>query len=135
VAEKKTRSSVVQGSAIAITRRNEQDYISLTDMVCHFDGGGALIKQWLKNKDTVFFLGVWELNNPGFNSLEFGGIRNEAGRNSFFLSAKKWVDSTGAVGLQAKTGRYGGTFAHRDIAFEATIGRVRGTCAQPPFSG
>ena len=97
----------------------EQDYISLTDMVKHFDGGGALIEQWLKNKDTVLFLGVWEqLNNPGFNSPEFEGIRNEARRNSFFLSAKKWADATGAIGLHARAGRYGGTFAHKDIAFE-----------------
>ena len=79
----------------------------------------ALIEQWLKNKDTVLFLGVWEqINNPGFNSLEFEGIRNEAGRNSFYLSAKKWIDATGAIGLHAKAGRYGGTYAHRDIAFE-----------------
>jgi hypothetical protein len=84
-----------------------------------FDGGSALIEQWLKNKDTVLFLGVWEqLNNPGFNSFEFEGIKNEAGRNSFYLSAKKWVDATGAIGLHAKAGRYGGTFAHKDIAFE-----------------
>ena len=64
-------------------------------------------------------MGVWEqLNNPGFNSPEFEGIRNEAGRNSFFLSAKKWIEATGAIGLHAKAGRYGGTFAHKDIAFE-----------------
>ena len=77
-----------------IATRHEQDYISLTDMVRNFDGGSALIEQWLKNKDTVLFLGVWEqLNNSGFNSLEFEGIRNEAGRNSFFLSAKKWIEA------------------------------------------
>ena len=88
-------------------------------MVRNFDGAGALIEQWLKNKDTVLFLGVWEqINNPDFNSLEFEGIRNEAGRNSFFLSAKKWIDLTGAKGLMASAGRYGGTYAHKDIAFE-----------------
>jgi hypothetical protein len=90
-------------------------------MVKNFDGGSALIEQWLKNKDTVLFLGVWEqLNNPKFNSNspEFEGIRIEAGRNSFFLSAKKWIEATGAIGLYAKAGRYGGTYAHRDIAFE-----------------
>jgi len=88
-------------------------------MVKHFDGGGALIEQWLKNKDTVLFLGVWEqLNNPAFNSLEFEGIKNQAGRNSFFLSAKKWCQLTGARGLAARAGRYGGTYAHKDIAFE-----------------
>lgn len=115
----KSRIINVKGSAVTVATHHEQDYISLTDMVKHFDGGGALIEQWLKNKDTVLFLGVWEqLNNPSFNSPEFEGIRNEAGRNSFFLSAKKWVDATGAIGLHARAGRYGGTFAHKDIAFE-----------------
>jgi len=117
----KNRIIKVQGSNVAIVTREEQDYISLTDMVKNFDGGSALIEQWLRNKDTVLFLGVWEqLNNPEFNSNspEFEGIRNEAGRNSFFLSAKKWIDATGAIGLYAKAGRYGGTYAHRDIAFE-----------------
>jgi len=115
----KNRTITVQGTEIAIATRHEQDYISLTDMVRNFDGGSALIEQWLKNKDTVLFLGVWEqLNNPGFNSLEFEGIKNEAGRNSFFLSAKKWTETTGAIGLDARAGRYGGTYAHRDIAFE-----------------
>ncbi len=115
----KNRIINVKGSAVTVATHHEQDYISLTDMVKHFDGGSALIEQWLKNKDTVLFLGVWaQLNNPGFNSPEFEGIRNEAGRNSFFLSAKKWADATGAIGLHAKAGRYGGTFAHKDIAFE-----------------
>jgi hypothetical protein len=113
------RTVIVQGATIAITTRNKQDYISLSDMVRNFDGQGALIEQWLKAKDTVLFLGVWEqLNNPDFNSLEFEGIKNEAGRNSFYLSVKKWVAATGAVGVFASAGRYGGTFAHRDIAFE-----------------
>jgi hypothetical protein len=109
----------VQGTAIEILSREEGDYISLTDMVRRFEGGGALIEQWLKNKDTVLFLGVWEqLNNPVFNSLEFEGIRDEAGRNSFFLSAKKWTKHTRGRGLFASAGRYGGTYAHKDIAFE-----------------
>lgn len=115
----KNRTITVKGTEVTVTTRHEQDYISLTDMVRNFEGQGALIEQWLKNKDTVLFLGVWEqLNNPGFNSLEFEGIRNESGRNSFFLSAKKWVERTGGIGLEARTGRYGGTFAHKDIAFE-----------------
>ena len=115
----KNRSINVKGSDVTITSRHEQDYISLTDMVRSFEGGGALIEQWLRNKDTVLFLGVWEqIYNPGFNSGEFEGIRNEAGRNSFFLSAKKWVEVTGGIGLHAKAGRYGGTYAHKDIAFE-----------------
>jgi hypothetical protein len=109
----------VQGTSIGILAQPNGDYISLTDMVRNFDGAGALIEQWLKNKDTVLFLGIWErINNPDFNSLEFEGIRNEAGRNSFFLSAKKWIDLTGAKGLIASAGRYGGTYAHKDIAFE-----------------
>lgn len=117
----KNRTINVKGGNIVIVSRAEQDYISLTDMVKNFDGGSALIEQWLKNKDTVLFLGVWEqLNNPEFNSNspEFEGIRNAAGRNSFFLSARKWIEATGAIGLYAKAGRYGGTYAHRDIAFE-----------------
>lgn len=109
----------VQGTEITVIHDNADDFICLTDMVRNFDGGPALIEQWLKNKDTVLFLGVWErLNNPDFKTPEFEGIRREAGRNSFYLSAKKWSETTGARGLIAKAGRYGGTFAHRDIAFE-----------------
>jgi hypothetical protein len=117
---KAKRSNIeVQGTTIGVLSQPGGDYISLTDMVRNFDGAGALIEQWLKNKDTVLFLGVWErINNPDFNSLEFEGIKNEAGRNSFFLSAKKWIDLTGAKGLIASAGRYGGTYAHKDIAFE-----------------
>jgi hypothetical protein len=120
-AMKKSKSTTieVQGTTITILSKEHGDYISLTDMVRNFDGGGALIEQWLKNKDTVLFLGVWEqVHNPDFNSLEFEGIRNQAGRNSFFLSAKAWIERTGAKGLTASAGRYGGTYAHRDIAFE-----------------
>ena len=97
----KRTSIEVQGTAIAIVSRDEGDYISLTDMVRHFEGGGALIEQWLKNKDTVLFLGVWEkLHNPDFNSLEFEGIRNEAGRNSFFLSGPLWAHGEAMAGGQ-----------------------------------
>ena len=116
--DKKTTIKV-KGTAIGILLRPGGDYISLTDMVRNFDGGGALIEQWLKNKDTVLFLGsVGADQQPDFNSLEFEGIRNEAGRNSFFLSAKKWLELTGGQGLIASAGRYGGTYAHKDIAFE-----------------
>ena len=116
--DKKT-SILVQGTPITIISNQKDDYICLSDMVKGFEGNGALIEQWLKNKDTVLFLGVWErINNSDFNSLEFEGIRNEAGRNSFYLSAKKWIERTNAKGLIAKAGRYGGTYAHKDIAFE-----------------
>jgi hypothetical protein len=117
----KQKSSVinVQGSAITIVKQNESDYISLTDMVRNFEVGSSLIENWLKNKDTILFLGIWEqINNSDFNSIEFEGIKNEAGRNSFYLSTKKWIESTNAKGLIASAGRYGGTYAHKDIAFE-----------------
>jgi KilA-N domain len=113
----------VKGTTISILSKKDDDYISLTDMVRNFDGGSALIEQWLKNKDTVMFLGVWEqINNPTFNSLEFEGIKNQAGSNSFFLSAKKWIESTQARGLMASAGRYGGTYAHKDIVLSLVPG-------------
>jgi hypothetical protein len=99
----KNRIINVQGAQVTIASLDKQDYISLTDMVKHFDGRSALIEQWLKNKDTVLFLGVWEKrNNPAFNfnSPEFEGIKTEADRNSFYLSAKKWPEATGAIGLE-----------------------------------
>lgn len=115
----KKRAINVKGIPVTVVERLEQDHIPLTDMVQGFEGGSALIEQWLRNKDTVLFLGVWEqLNNAAFNSLEFEGIGNAAGRNSFYLSAKKWIDATGAIGLHARAGGHGGTYAHKDIAFE-----------------
>lgn len=95
---KAKRSAIeVQGTSIGILSQPDGNYISLTDMVRNFEGGGALIEQWLKNKDTVLFRGVCEqIHNPDFNSLEFEGIGNEAGRNSFFLSAKAWIKRTRA---------------------------------------
>ncbi|HEV2613163.1 MAG TPA: KilA-N domain-containing protein [Gammaproteobacteria bacterium] len=117
----KNKKSVinVQGASIGILTKEKADFISITDMVKNFEGGSALIEQWLRNKDTVLFLGIWEkLNNPDFNSLEFEGIKNEVGRNSFFLSTKRWIEVTRARGLVASAGRYGGTYAHKDIAFE-----------------
>ncbi len=110
---------VVQGAEVHVTSTDDEDYISLTDMVANFDGGSTLIDAWLRNKDTIEFLGVWErINNPSFNSVEFDGIRFEAGTNRFRLSVKQWTQKVGGIGLIAKTGRYGGTFAHKDIAFE-----------------
>ncbi len=95
--KQKISTIIVQGTDISILTKADLDYVSLTDMVRNFDGGSALIEQWLKNKDTVLFLGVWErTNNPDSNSLEFEGIRNQAGRNSFYLSSKKWIDATQA---------------------------------------
>ena len=99
----------------------EDDYLSLTDIARHKDPVRTdyLISNWLRNRNTIEFLGIWErLHNPGFNPIEFDGIRKQAGLNSFILTARQWIDSTGAIGLTSKAGRYGGTFAHKDIAFE-----------------
>lgn len=113
------KSMVVQGVEVHLTTKDDEDYISLTDMVSNFEGGSALIESWLRNKDTVEFLGVWErLNNPAFNSPGFDGIRVQAGLNRFTLSVRAWNQGTNGIGLIAKAGRYGGTFAHKDIAFE-----------------
>jgi len=111
----------VQGTAITILTQMEDDYLSLTDIARHKDPVRTdyLISNWLRNRNTIEFLGIWErLHNPGFNPIEFDGIRKQAGLNSFILTAKQWIDSTGAIGLTSKAGRYGGTFAHKDIAFE-----------------
>lgn len=115
----KNQSIVVQDVEIHLFSHNEEDYISLTDMVSGFEGGSSLIEAWLRNKNTIEFIGVWErINNPNFNSPEFEGIRIQAGLNRFTMSAKLWAQRTNGIGLVAKAGRYGGTFAHKDIAFE-----------------
>jgi len=109
----------VQGHKITILTSKKRDYISLTDMVRNIENGPALIEKWLRNKNTIEFLGIWEeMYNPGFNSPEFGGIKNQAGLNRFVLSVKQWVEKTNSKGIIAKAGRYGGTYADKDIAFE-----------------
>ena len=108
----------VQGIEIVIISEGEHDYISLTDMLKAKDGE-FFISDWLRNRNTVEFLGIWEgINNPGFNYGEFATIRSKAGLNSYKISVKDWVEKTGAIGLRATAGRYGGTYAHKDIAFE-----------------
>jgi len=117
----------VKETIIHITQHNQQDYICLTDMLKHKDNNGLIFK-WLSNKSTVEFLGVWEkIYNPNFNYTEFGVIMSEAGVNRFTLSVKEWIERTKAIGIVAKTGRYGGTYAHKDIAFEL------GTWISPEF--
>ncbi|RPH99956.1 MAG: KilA-N domain-containing protein [Calditrichaeota bacterium] len=99
----------------------QEDYISITDIARYKDAERTdyLISNWLRNRNTIEFLGIWEhINNPAFNPIEFDGIRKQAGLNSFILTAKQWIGRTGAVGLVSKPGRYGGTYAHKDIAFE-----------------
>ena len=108
----------VQNIEIALTTINNEDYICLTDMTSNQEEGSKIIEKWLTNKNTIEFLGIWEeLNNPNFNSPEFGGILSEAGTNRFYLSVKQFVRKTNSIGIIAKTGRYGGTYAHKDIAF------------------
>jgi hypothetical protein len=111
----------VKGTAIAIVAQHEADYISLTDIARHRNAEHSddLIRNWLRNRNTVEFLGIWEqLNNPDFNPVEFDGIRMQTGLNSFALTPKQWIERTGACGIISRTGRYGGTYAHKDIAFE-----------------
>ena len=110
---------IVRGTEVTIISIDEKDYISLTDMVRSIQNGLSLIEKWLRNKNTIEFLGIWEeMYNADFNSLEFEGIKNEAGLNRFILSVKQWTEKTNSKGLIAKAGRYGGTYAHKDIAFE-----------------
>ena len=109
----------VNGTDVTIISIDDKDYISLTDMVRSIENGLSLIEKWLRNKNTIEFLGIWEeMYNPDFNSPEFEGIKNDAGLNRFILSVKQWTEKTNSKGLIAKAGRYGGTFAHKDIAFE-----------------
>jgi hypothetical protein len=109
------------GVDIRINTINEIDYISLTDIAKkqNAEYPADIIKNWLRSKNTIEFLGVWEqLNNPNFKLVEFDQFKNEAGLNSFVLSPQKWIDKTNAIGIISKSGRYGGTYAHSDIAFE-----------------
>ena len=114
----KKSSIEVLGNQIAVLSDTDQDFISLTDMLRSKDGD-FFISDWLRNRNTIEFLGIWErVHNPSFNYGEFALIRNQAGLNSYKISVKEWVEKTGAIGLRATAGRYGGTYAHKDIAFE-----------------
>ncbi|MFN0293027.1 KilA-N domain-containing protein [Pedobacter helvus] len=114
----KSKKIEVEGKEITIILDKEQEYISLTDMLKAKDGD-FFISDWLRNRNTVEYLGIWEsVYNPDFNYGEFAIIKSQAGLNSYKLSVKDWVEKTNAVGLRATAGRYGGTYAHPDIAFE-----------------
>jgi len=119
MAKDKKSSINVQGTAISILSQRDEDFISLTDMSKKF-GDDSLIYSWMRNRNTVEFLGIWEqINNPDFKGGEFETFKKAAGLNSFHLTPKKWIDATQAIGVQSRTGRYGGgTYAHKDIAFE-----------------
>ena len=111
----------VKGTSITVVSGDVDDYISLTDIARYKDSDHTddIIRNWLRNRNTLEFLGIWEqLNNPVFNPVEFDGIRMQAGLNSFTLTPKRWIEATRAVGITSKAGRYGGTYAHKDIAFE-----------------
>ena len=114
----KTNAIDVKGTRVAVVTSEDGDYISLTDMLRAKDGD-FFISDWLRNRNTVEFLGIWEsIYNPAFNYGEFATIKSQAGLNSYKISVKEWVEKTGAIGLKATAGRYGGTYAHPDIAFE-----------------
>jgi hypothetical protein len=114
----KNKSFAVQGINISIFKEGDFDFISLTDMLKAKDGD-FFISDWLRNRNTVEFLGIWEtVYNPNFNYGEFAIIKSQAGLNNYKISVKEWVEKTNAIGLKASAGRYGGTFAHSDIAFE-----------------
>lgn len=115
----KTKSLIIQGIDIQLQSQKEQDYLCITDIAKKFnaENPSMLITNWMRGRDTIEFLGVWEqMYNQDFNHIEFDKIRNEAGVNRFILSVSKWVKDTKAIGIKSKAGRYGGTYAHLDIA-------------------
>ena len=128
IMNKKHRKITVQNKEISIMKINNEDYISLTDMAKNF-GDDVMIYQWMRNRNTIEFIGVWEqLHNPKFKGIEFETFKKQAGLNSFSLTPKKWIEATSAIGFVSKAGRYGGgTYAHKDIAFEF------GTWLSPQF--
>lgn len=115
---KKRKTLKIQNTEVGISNINGEDFISLTDMLKSKDGD-FFVSDWLRNRNTVEFLGVWEsMNNPNFNYGGFAAIREKAGLNNYKISVKEWIEKTNAIGLKASSGRYGGTYAHVDIAFE-----------------
>jgi len=109
----------VKGTEILIYAEKADEYISLTDIARYRDAERSdyILQNWMRNRSTIEFIGLWEIfNNPDFNSIEFDGIKNMSGSNSFTLTPKRWIESTNAKGIVSKTGRYGGTFAHKDIS-------------------
>ena len=118
---KKNSIIKVEDFEISLYSSTSQDYISLTDMARYKDSERTnyIIQNWLRTRSAIEFCGLWEqLNNPSFKGIEFDAFKNQAGANSFTLTPQKWIETTNAIGIVSKSGRYGGTFAHRDIAFE-----------------
>ena len=110
----------VNGTEIRLLEQDASEFLSLTDIAKNFsDRQEILIQNWMRNRNTIEYLGAWEqLNNPDFKYIEFDVLRNQAGLNSFVLTSKRWIETTAAIGIRSKRGRGGGTFAHRDIALE-----------------
>jgi len=117
----KSKLIEVKGQHISLFSNKAENYISLTDMARYRDSERTnyIIQNWMRTRNAIEFCGLWEiLYNPHFNSIEFDAFKNDSGANSFSLTPQKWIESTGAIGIISKSGRYGGTFAHQDIAFE-----------------
>ena len=117
----KLQEIIVKETTIRSFLQNGWDYICITDIARqkNVEDPNAVVGNWMRNRNTIEYLGIWEaLNNPNFNPLEFEGFRSQAGLNAFTLSPSRWIESTNAIGLVAKAGRYGGTYAQRDIAFK-----------------
>ncbi len=117
----KNNTITVENFKIVLYSKHEEEFISLTDMARYRDKERTnyIIQNWLRTRNAIDFCGLWEqLNNPGFKRIEFDAFKNESGGNSFSLTPQKWIDATNATGIISKSGRYGGTFAHKDIAFE-----------------
>jgi hypothetical protein len=114
----------VKNIEVTVIQINNEDYICITDMIKAKDGD-FFVADWLRNRNTLEYIGIWEqVYNPGFNYGEFATIKNQAGLNRFKKSVKEFVEKTRAISLQAKAGRYGGTFAHKDIAFEFALWKI-----------
>jgi hypothetical protein len=118
---KKNKNIDVKGISITVNKRGADEFICITDIAKYKNPNAPrdIIKNWMRNKNTIELLGLWErLNNPDFKQVEFDLFKNEAGFNHFVLSPQKWIENTSAIGLKSKSGRYGGTYAHIDIALE-----------------
>ncbi len=117
----KTKKLIVKGKEVSFFSQKQDDYISLTDIAKYKNSlePFSIINNWMRSRSTIEFIGLWEkINNPDFKPIDFERFRNEAGSNYFVLSPQRWIASTNAIGIISKSGRYGGTFAHKDIAFE-----------------
>lgn len=117
----KNTKLTIQGTEVVLFKREDSDYISLTDIAKYRDAERTnyIIQNWMRTRNTIEFMGMWEqLHNPDFKGIEFDAFKKEAGANSFSLTPKRWIKSTNAIGIISKSGRYGGTYAHKDIAFE-----------------